>query len=230
MRGSRAGATRLPVQLQVLRTGRIEARRPATPARDAIIVGDCVAELANLPRGERRLRLRRPALQSSARRRIVAPRPERRRRGRRRLGQVRRLRRLRRVHPRLADRGAARDEARRDDRRHRLLSQHLPRRRDPPGPRLLDPQRHRLAQGQSDAEFPRPALHQRPRDDDLGGAQRRRQGLHVQLRRAEGRQRRFAGAFRLVPAALHRRGAAERRRTGARRTRRRSRKRCCSGC
>ena len=27
---------------------------------------------------------------------------------------------------------------------------------------LLDPQRHRLAQGQSDAEFPRPPLHQRP--------------------------------------------------------------------
>jgi len=52
MRGSRAGATRLPVQLQVLRTGRNEARRPATlaaPPRDAIIVGDCVAELAKLP-------------------------------------------------------------------------------------------------------------------------------------------------------------------------------------
>jgi modification methylase len=52
MRGSRAGATRLPVQLQVLRTGRIEARRPATratPPRDAIIVGDCISELAGLP-------------------------------------------------------------------------------------------------------------------------------------------------------------------------------------
>ena len=52
MRGSRAGATRLPVQLQVLRTGRNEARRPATratPPRDAIIVGDCIDELASLP-------------------------------------------------------------------------------------------------------------------------------------------------------------------------------------
>ena len=68
--------------------------------------------------------------------------------------------------------GAARRvmKPRRDDRRHRLLSQHLPRRRDPAGSRLLDPQRHRLAQGQSDAELSRPALHQRPRDDDLGGA------------------------------------------------------------
>ena len=36
------------------------------------------------------------------------------------------------------------------------------------GPRLLDPQRHRLAEDQPDAEFPRPPLHQRPRDADLG--------------------------------------------------------------
>ena len=35
---------------------------------------------------------------------------------------------------------------------------------------LLDSQRHRLAQGQSDAEFPRPPFHQRARDADLGGA------------------------------------------------------------
>src|SRR5581483_2956343 len=42
----------------------------------------------------------------------------------------------------------------------RLLSQHFPRRRDHAGPRLLGPQRHRLAQVQSDAEFPRPPLHQ----------------------------------------------------------------------
>jgi hypothetical protein len=43
MRGSRAGAFRFPAQLQVLRTGCSEARRPATalpPPRDAIIVGD----------------------------------------------------------------------------------------------------------------------------------------------------------------------------------------------
>ena len=52
MRGSRAGALRLPAQIQVLRTGSSEARRPATvlsAPRDAIIVGDCVAELEKLP-------------------------------------------------------------------------------------------------------------------------------------------------------------------------------------
>ena len=43
--------------------------------------------------------------------------------------------------------------------------------RDPAGSGLLDPQRHRLAQGQPDAELPRPPVHQRPRDDDLGRAQ-----------------------------------------------------------
>ena len=36
-----------------------------------------------------------------------------------------------------------------------------------------------------------------------------RQGLHLQLRGAEGRQRRRAGAFRLADPALHRRRAAE---------------------
>ena len=40
---------------------------------------------------------------------------------------------------------------------------------------------------QSDAEFPRPPLHQRARDHDLGRARRERQGLYVQLRSAEGR-------------------------------------------
>ena len=50
-----------------------------------------------------------------------------------------------------------------------------------PGSRLLDPQRRDLAQDQPDAEFPRPALHQRARNADLGGA-RRGQPLHVQLR------------------------------------------------
>ena len=44
---------------------------------------------------------------------------------------------------------------------------------------------------------------------DLGLARRQRQGLHLQLRGAQGRQRRHAGALRLDPAALHRRGAAE---------------------
>ena len=47
---------------------------------------------------------------------------------------------------------------------HRLLSQHLPRRRDAAGSRLLDAERHRLAQDQPDAEFPRQALHQCARD------------------------------------------------------------------
>ena len=37
----------------------------------------------------------------------------------------------------------------------------------------------------------------------------RRQGLYLQLRSAEGRQRRCAGAFRLDSAALHGRGAAQ---------------------
>ena len=63
---------------------------------------------------------------------------------------------------------APRHEDERDALGHRLLPQHLPRRRDPAGPRLLDPQRHRLAQGQPDAELPRPPLHQRARDHDLG--------------------------------------------------------------
>ena len=52
MRIARAGASRLPAQLQVLRTGSSEARRPAayreTP-RDAILVGDCVELLDALP-------------------------------------------------------------------------------------------------------------------------------------------------------------------------------------
>ena len=44
---------------------------------------------------------------------------------------------------------------------------------DPPGPRLLDPQRRRLAEDQPDAELPRPPLHQRARDADLGEPRRR---------------------------------------------------------
>ncbi len=52
MRTLRAGTSRLPAQLQVLRTGAGEARRPAAivPApRDAILIGDCVAEMDKLP-------------------------------------------------------------------------------------------------------------------------------------------------------------------------------------
>ena len=44
---------------------------------------------------------------------------------------------------------------------------------DPAGPRVLGAERRDLAQGQPDAEFPRPALHQRARDADLGGARAR---------------------------------------------------------
>ena len=43
----------------------------------------------------------------------------------------------------------------------RQLPQYFPDRRHPAGSRLLDPQRRDLAQIQPDAEFPRPALHQR---------------------------------------------------------------------
>jgi modification methylase len=52
MRVSRAGASGLPAQLQVFRTGSAAARRPATseaPPRDVILVGDCVSELSRLP-------------------------------------------------------------------------------------------------------------------------------------------------------------------------------------
>ena len=52
MRTLRAGASRLPAQLQVLLTGAGETKRPAAigPApRDAILIGDCVAEMDKLP-------------------------------------------------------------------------------------------------------------------------------------------------------------------------------------
>jgi len=52
MRILRAGASSPPARIQVLRTGNGETRRPAaiaSPPRDAILVGDCVAELEKLP-------------------------------------------------------------------------------------------------------------------------------------------------------------------------------------
>ncbi len=52
MRTLRAGASRLPAQIQVVRTGAAETTRPAAigPApRDMILVGDCVAEMDRLP-------------------------------------------------------------------------------------------------------------------------------------------------------------------------------------
>ena len=80
----------------------------------------------------------------------------------------------------------------------RLLSQHLPRRFDPPGSRILDSQRRGVAQIEPDAELPRPPVHQRPRDDDLGRpATRRRKRYTFNYEALEGRQRRRAGALRL---------------------------------
>ncbi len=52
MRMLRAGALRLPAQIQVLRTGTGETKRPAaivSAPRDAILIGDCVAEMDRLP-------------------------------------------------------------------------------------------------------------------------------------------------------------------------------------
>jgi modification methylase len=51
MRMLRAGALRLPAQVQVPRTGDGEAERPAATVapRDVILVGDCVAEMDGLP-------------------------------------------------------------------------------------------------------------------------------------------------------------------------------------
>src|SRR6266576_2871738 len=94
----------------------------------------------------------------------------------------------------------------------RLLSQHFPRRRAAAGFALLDPQRRGVAQIESDAEFSRAALHQRARDADLGGARTGRQGLYLQLRSAQGGQRRRAGALGLDHSAVHWRGAPQRER------------------
>jgi hypothetical protein len=132
--------------------------RSKAPPRPIIIGG---IERAMRSPSIDRSRLRRPALQSSAQQRAVPARQQPRRRRRRRVGQVRKLRRLRRLHPRLAFRLPPRAEAIRFALGDRQLSQHLPRRRDPAGSRLLGAQRRGLAQGQSHAEFSRPALHQR---------------------------------------------------------------------
>ena len=183
MRIARAGAFRLPAQIQVLRTGTGEAKRPAA----------IVQALGEEPRSARRdphRRLRRGDEEASPRPRSISSSPilpitcssKARCRVPTRAWSTRSTTTgtsspiSPNTTPSRATGSTAvrrRDEARRDDRRHRLLPQHLPRRRDPAGSRLLDPQRHRLAQGQSDAELPRPPLHQRPRDDDLGGARRR---------------------------------------------------------
>ncbi len=52
MRTLRAGASSLPAQLQVLRTGAGETRRPAaivSAPRDLILIGDCIEEMEKLP-------------------------------------------------------------------------------------------------------------------------------------------------------------------------------------
>ena len=108
----------------------------------------------------------------------------------------------------------------------RLLSQHFPRRHRAPGSRLLDPQRHRLAQIQPDAEFPRPPLHQRARDPDLGGAA----GSGARIIRSTTKRSRRAttisrcaptGCFRCAPARNGSKAA-----TARSCIRRKSRKRC----
>ncbi len=127
--------------------------------------------------------------------------------------------------PRVAEGGAPRPEGRRHDLGHRLLPQHLPRRHQAAGHRLLDAERRHLAQDQPDAELPRPALHQRARDDDLV-RQVEGQPPRLQLRGDEAPQRRAADAQRLAAADLLRRGAAEGRARARRATRPRSRKPC----
>ena len=213
MASQRTGAAGAALRNQVSRTGRPApaARMGVAPRQlplDQVIVGDCVAALEALPPESVDLVFADPPYNLQLERRADPARPEPRRRGRRRLGQVRELLRLRRVHARLARRLPPGDEEERDPLGDRLLPQHLPGRREPSRPRLLDPQRRGLAQGQPDAELPRQAVHQRARDPDLGRQGGRRQGLHLQLRGAEGRQRRHPDALGLVLPALHRRASA----------------------
>jgi hypothetical protein len=77
-----------------------------------------------------------------------------------------------------------------------------------PGRGILDLERHRLAQVQPDAELPRHALHQRPRDPDLV-RQGREGALHLQLSCDEGAQRRPSDALGLGASDLQRSGAGE---------------------
>ena len=181
-----------------------QTRPDIRPLHNRILVGDCVIGTEEDSGGLRRSRLRRSALQSAARGQPHASRPEQGRRRRRCTGTSSPAsRHYDRFTKALAVGMPPRAEARWRIVGDRLLSQHLPRRHHPAGSRLLDPQRRHLAQDQPDAEFPRPALHQRARNADLGGA---RSGveIHLPLRSHEGLQRRPADALRLDPAALHR--------------------------
>ena len=69
---------------------------------------------------------------------------------------------------------------------------------------LLDPERRGLAQDQPDAQLPRQAADQRPRDADLGGEVGPVE-IHLQLRGDEGAERGRADALGLDDPALHRR-------------------------
>ena len=194
-------------------------------------VGDCIAALERAAARQRRPGLRRPALQSPART------------GAARAPTSRLVDAVDDDWDKFASfadydaftrawlaRLPPRAEAERDALGDRLLPQHLPRRRDAAGSRLLDPQRHRLAQGQPDAELPRPRFTNAHETLIWAAQGRRRQGLHLQLRGAEGRQRRRPDALRLALPALHRRRAPEGRATAARSTRPRSPKRCSRAC
>ena len=163
---------------------------------------------------ERRPRLRRPALQSAARRRPAAARTTRGSTASTTTGTS---------SPSFADYDrfsrAWLAECRRilkPDGAHlgdRLLPQHLPPRRRAAGPRLLDPERRRLAQDQPDAELPRQALHQRARDADLGGARSASRAYTFNYESLKALQRRPADALRLaVPDLLRPRAAEGRRR------------------
>ena len=145
----------------------------------------------------------RPALQSDAEGRAASAEQLKGRCGRRRLGPDRRFSRLRRIQPRVAGGCAQSAEARRGHLGHRQLPQYLPCGRHAAGSRVLDPQRHRVAQDQPDAEFPRPAFHQRARNDDLGGTLGEVQ-IHIQLRSHEGAQRRAPDALGLAHSGLRR--------------------------
>ena len=175
---------------------------------DAILAGDCVEVMRALPEASVDLIFADPPYNLQLKGELHRPDNSPRRRRRRQLGPLRLLRRLRRLLPRLARRRPAAPEARRRDLGDRLLPQRLPPRHRAAGRRLLAAQRRDLAQVEPDAELPRQAADQRPRDADLGG-EVRSVALHLQLRGDEVPQRRRADALRLADPALHRRRAAE---------------------
>ena len=183
-----------------------------------ILVGDCVEELEKLPVRKRRSRLRRSALQSAALQRAAPPRPVARRRRRRRMGPLRRFRR-----PTTPSRAPGSRECRRvlkptgalwvigsyhnifrvgailQDLGFWILNDVVWRKTNP----MPNFRGRRFANAHETLIWAAP----------VGGGE----GLHLQLRCAEGLQRRSADALRLDAADLHRRGAAEgrRRRQGA---------------